>query len=94
MPRADPVGLDTQVTSAEAAYLVGVRVGVINNWRNRGWRGPDGELHKLPVVGERAGKPLHRYGDVVQADRETRLSGKSHRRLAPPDLGALALAAA
>jgi hypothetical protein len=94
MPPAGGPNLGALVTSTEAAYLAGVTVRVINNWRNKGWRGPDRQLKKLPVAGTRDGQVLHVYGDVVTANRETSLSGKSHRRLQPPVLDALQLVAA
>lgn len=94
MPVVDSPNLNKLLTSVEAAFMAGVTVRVINNWRNKGWLGPDGELHKLPIAGTRNGKPLHRYRDVVVAERQTRRPGKSHRRLAPPDLRELELAAA
>jgi hypothetical protein len=94
VPGVGSPNLNALVTSTEAAYLAGVTVRVINNWRNKGWLGPDGERKKLRVAGSRDGQVLHVYRDVVAANRETSLSGKSHRRLDPPDLDALQLVAA
>jgi len=73
------------IGSVEAAQAARVGLHVISNWRNKGWTSPDGTHRKLPVAGyDRAGRPLYRYVDVLDAERETRRSGKSHRRHGPP----------
>ncbi len=73
------------VNSVEAAQAAQVSVNVISNWRNKGWLDRDGQRKYLPVAGrDYRGMPLYRYGDVLNAERETRRSGKSHRRCPPP----------
>jgi hypothetical protein len=73
------------IGSVEAARAAKVSVNVISNWRNKGWTGLDGVRKKLPIVDyDGHGRPLYRYTDVLNAERETRRSGKSHRRIGPP----------
>lgn len=89
MPGFDPEAL---MNTATAAQSVNVPRHTVKNWRTKGWIGLDGERKKLLVVDYDAdGRPLHRYGDVVNAERETfAAKGKCHRRTgAPQQLDAL-----
>jgi hypothetical protein len=76
---------DRPLSTAQAAQAARVAEHVIRTWRTRGWISLDGSRKKLPVAAtDSAGRPLHRYSDVLNAERETRRSGKSHRRVGPP----------
>lgn len=93
--------LDALLTTAEAAQAVGVNAHTVRKWRTRGWLSPDGERRQLSVAGHNdAGWPLHRYRDVLDAERETATTPVPHRprqeamnlptaRLAPVDWAAL-----
>lgn len=72
--------LDARVDMIAAARLAGVPVGTVKNWRYRGWLDDRGRRHTLDP--DEAGKV--RLGDVLRAERETRRSARSHRRLPPP----------
>lgn len=69
------MNLDAQVSAREAAgYPPMVKAGVCRHliyvWRAAG---------RLRPVGKRGRSPLYRWGDVLQAERDTRMSGRSHR---------------
>ena len=69
------MNLDVQVSAREAAgYPPMQRAGVCRHliyvWRAAG---------RLKPVGQRGRSPLYRWGDVLQVERNTRLSGQSHR---------------
>jgi hypothetical protein len=65
------LNLDARLTASEAARLAGVSRQLFNWWRREGkvQPGHDGR---------------YRAGDVLRAERDTRRSGRSHRRLPPP----------
>jgi predicted site-specific integrase-resolvase len=65
------LNLDARLTPSEAARLAGVSRQLFNWWRREGkvHPGEDGR---------------YRAGDVLEAERDTRRSGRSHRRLPPP----------
>jgi hypothetical protein len=65
------VNLDARLTPSEAARLAGVSRQLFNWWRREGKISP----------GEDG---LYRAGDVLRVERDTRRSGRSHRRLPPP----------
>lgn len=68
-----PDGVESLITSSEASQLASVSAVTIRSWANRGYRGPDGAWHKLPVSGrDRSGRPLYRLLDVAKAERATR----------------------
>lgn len=73
------MNLDARITGAEAELLIHVDRGSIKNWRYRGWLDHNGERHFL--VPDAEGKLLVR--DILRAERDTRRSGKSHRRIQP-----------
>lgn len=52
-----------------------VTVGVVRNWRYRGWLTLDGERRHVRTMGRR-----YHFADVLEAERDTRMSGQSHRR--------------
>jgi hypothetical protein len=82
---APAFNLDAKLDTSTAAQAARVAEHVIRTWRTRGWLDPDGNRRKLPVVDhDWRGRPLHRLGDVLQAERETRTSGRSFRRCPPP----------
>lgn len=59
-----PDGLDSLVSTAEAAYIAGVKSGTIRTWKSRGLLAPAG-------LDDR-GHPLYRVRDVAKAERKTR----------------------
>ena len=64
LPLLAPEGLNTLVTTTEAAGIAGVSVAAISKWKARGILKPSG-------LDER-GSPLYRLGDVARAERQTR----------------------
>jgi hypothetical protein len=69
------VDLDAEVTAPEAQSYKPLKVhGVCRHtitwWRRAG--------HIAPV-GKRGRSPLYRWGDLLRAERDTRMSGQSHR---------------
>jgi hypothetical protein len=83
--------LDALLTTIEAAQAVNVSAHAVRKWRTRGWDGLDGQRRKLATFDrDDQGrpfpdrKPRHRYRDVLDAERETHGSNKSHRRVGGP----------
>jgi hypothetical protein len=67
------VNLDAQVSAIEAAgwlSTAGVCRHRVYAWRSEG---------RITEVGKRGRSPLYRFGDVLQAEADTRMSGLSHR---------------
>jgi hypothetical protein len=58
------------------ARKAGVTVGMVRNWRYRGWLTTDAERRYVRT----RGRGYH-LADVIDAERDTRLSGQSHRRI-------------
>jgi hypothetical protein len=58
------------------AQKAGVTVGAVRNWRYRGWLTLDGNRRHVRTLGRR-----YHFADVLEAERDTRLSGQSHRRV-------------
>ncbi|MEJ9080757.1 hypothetical protein WKY82_20275 [Gordonia malaquae] len=68
-----PDGVDSLLTAAEASALARVSAISVRNWANRGYRGVDGQWHRLPVSGkDRQGRNLYKLIDVAKAERATR----------------------
>lgn len=67
------MNLDAQVSARDAAEWL-AKAGVCRHriyaWRSAG---------RLAQVGRRGRSPLYRWGDVLEAEAETRMSGLSHR---------------
>jgi len=69
------VNLDALVTAREAQDYRALRAHhvcrhLIGMWRHAG---------RLTVQGKRGRSPLYRFGDILRAERDTRVSGSSHR---------------
>lgn len=64
------LNLDALIPAHQAALLAKVSRQVIYRWRTLG--------HLEPAA-ERKGRPLYRVGDVLEAERITRRSPRSHR---------------
>jgi hypothetical protein len=75
--RADAVNMDARLQLSDAASVAGVPPGTVRNWRYRGWTTRSGERRTVDVNDDG-----YRLGDVLQAERDTRRSERSHRRLA------------
>lgn len=73
--------MDTQswITRNAAARHAEVTEDVIKTWQYRGWINDKRERQKLTVQDGR-----YLLADVLKAERDTRRSGRSHRRLPPP----------
>jgi hypothetical protein len=69
------------VDRTAAAFQAKVTEDVIKSWQYRGWWDPEREEQRKLTVRD-DGKLL--LGDVLDAERDTRRSGRSHRRLPPP----------
>lgn len=73
------MNLDAWVSRGGAAYLTGVSPDVIGKWKARGWVTADGRRYlttrRLP-----SGRLEYLLGDILDAERDTHLSSKSHRR--------------
>jgi len=68
------VNLDALLSGAQAARAVGVYRQLIRRWVQLG--------HLTPAARGPKGEPLYRYRDVLAAERVTRRSPQSRRRLA------------
>ncbi len=67
------VNLEAKVSALEAATWLesaGVCRHRVYAWRSEG---------RITQVGQRGRSPLYRWGDVLEAEAETRMSGLSHR---------------
>jgi hypothetical protein len=77
------MNMDALLTRKQAARRVNVTLAVIDQWLRRGWVCPNtGERR---ILGTRLiGRTRYvRHGDVLRAERDTRLNpSRSHRRLA------------
>lgn len=71
-----PPDLQELLPASIAAKRAGVSRQVFNYWRKTG---------KVRPVGVVNGHAVYRLLDVLKAERDTRRSGRSHRRLPPPD---------
>jgi len=72
----DDIDLDTLheesvLTTKQAAALAGVRPSAITNWRERGYRGPDGTWQHLRNIGTKE-RPRYLAVDVARAEHATR----------------------
>lgn len=67
------------VSRAQAVYLLKVSPATVSMWALRGWDTRDGEHRTLTVVGKRRGHRLYRYGDLVDAESDTRNNPNSRR---------------
>ena len=76
--------MDIRVSRSDAARAARVTPDVVKMWRLRGWINADGM--RQYVRHDTRGYSLD---DVLVAERDTRRkSGRSHRRLAPPEVAA------
>lgn len=82
------MNLDAYVTRAQAAMLTGVRPDTIGKWRARGWSDPAGDHHELSTRPGAGRTLLFRLGDILAAERDTRLNPRARRRTLPAALAA------
>lgn len=73
------MNVDAWVSRGEAAYLTGVSPDAIGKWQARGWVTAQGVRRHLTVRRLSNGRLVYRIGDVLDAERDTFLSGKGHR---------------
>jgi hypothetical protein len=68
------------VSRGQASYLTGVSTGAIGKWNARGWVEPvTGVRRQLTTRRLPNGRLQYRLGDILDAERDTHLSGKGHR---------------
>lgn len=70
---------DAYVTRAQAAMVTGVRPDTIGKWIARGWKSPDGERHQVDTRAGEGRTKLYRLGDILDAERDTRLNPRARR---------------
>lgn len=81
--------LEAGLTREQAVKVLGVTPATISMWALRGWKSADGCRRHLAVVGRgRRNERLYRLGDLLEAERDTRLNPNSRRRTLPPALAA------
>jgi DNA-binding transcriptional MerR regulator len=67
------------VTRTEAATQLGVSPHTISMWVIRGWVNPEGIRHHITVLGTDGRQRLYRWGDLRDAERDTRNNKRSPR---------------
>jgi hypothetical protein len=77
------VNLDAYLTRAQARQVIGVSLATVGNWRARGWFGQDGHRQQLRTKSGPRGTLLYRLGDLLEAERDTRMSPRSPRYARP-----------
>lgn len=70
---------DAYVTRAQAAWVTHVKPNTISQWRVRGWKTPEGEHRTLTVRSGPGRTLLFRLGDILDAERDTRLNPRARR---------------
>jgi len=75
--------MDAHLTVAEIATWLGCPRQRVVNWTIRGWRS-GGEHRRLARIVGDDGFGRYRLGDALEAERDTRRSSRSHRRIAAP----------
>ncbi|AZV00786.1 HTH DNA-binding protein [Gordonia phage Kiko] len=69
-----PEGLDSLITTQEAAALCGVSAATIRTWANRGYVDTQGVGRRLEPKGrDRQGRNLYLLLDVAKAENATRM---------------------
>lgn len=71
---------DAYVTRAQAAMVTGVRPDTIGKWIARGWKSADGTRHRVTTQPGEGRTQLYRLGDILTAERDTRLNPRARRR--------------
>ncbi len=71
---------DAYVTRGQAAMVTGVRPDTIGKWLARGWVDPTGDRHTLTTKPAAGRGLLFRLGDILAAERDTRLNPRARRR--------------
>ena len=74
-----PTGLDTGVPRAFAAARLGVTPHTISMWVKDGWYDRHGTHHTVRVVGRTPRGRLYRWGDLLDAEQDTRNNANSRR---------------
>jgi hypothetical protein len=73
------VNVNAWVSRGEASFLTGVSADAIGKWHARGWLDAFGNRRQLTTRRLANGRLQYRLGDVLDAERDTHLSGKGHR---------------
>ena len=74
-----PTGPDTPVPRAFAAKRLGVSPHTISMWVQRGWIDRNGNRRTVHVLGKQGRERLYRWGDLMDAEADTRRSINSPR---------------
>ncbi len=67
------------VSRGQASYLTGVSADAIGKWNARGWVDAAGARRHLRTRRLPSGRLQYHLGDILDAERDTHLSGKGHR---------------
>jgi len=67
------------VSRGQASYLTGVSTGAVGKWNVRGWVDATGTRRHLRTRRLANGRLQYHLGDILDAERDTHLSGKSRR---------------
>lgn len=70
---------DAFLTRAQAATVTRVSADVIGKWHARGWVNAAGERQRITVKPGRGRTLLYRLGDILDAERDTRMKPNSRR---------------
>jgi hypothetical protein len=74
------VNHDAYVTRSQAATVTGVRPDTIGKWHARGWIDQQGERRRLRTKPGSGRSLLFRLGDILAAERDTRLNQRHRPR--------------
>ena len=77
------MNLDAYLTRWQAHKVTGVSRDSIGKWRARGWVGQDGQRRQLRITRHGDGTLRYRLGDLLEAERDTRMSKQSPRYARP-----------
>ncbi len=82
------VNLDAYLTRSQASLLTGVSPDSIGKWHARGWLTAAGERRHLSTKPGPGKNLRYRLGDILEAERDTRINPNSRRPASPHLLAA------
>lgn len=76
------INSEAPVSGPDAATVLPVSAAVIRKWASRGYKGTDGQRHRLEAVDHKGprGAARYRWADLLDAERATRRNPKSPGR--------------